>query len=210
MADSIITDWIENVALPYRHKACLIWPFGRLRDGYGTLGREGKNLRAHRYICTLVHGEPPTPEHHAAHSCGRGHDACVSLHHLSWKTPSENFLEGQEHPRRKLTADQVVEIRGLKDLERVQDIAARFGVTECNIRKIQAGKLWRQDKRGHHIFTDAEVWAIRKMTGRGAVAQEAKRLGVSHSAVYRIRNRKGYAHVPDEPSFIQTAEREKS
>lgn len=200
MAESIITNWIETVALPYQHDACLIWPFGRMRDGYGSLGREGKNLRAHRYICTLVRGEPPTPEHHAAHSCGRGDHGCVSPVHLSWKTPSENFLEGKKHPRRKLTPDQVIEIRGLKDLERVQDTAARLGVTECNIRKIQAGKLWREDKRSQHIFTDAEVWAIRRIPTGNGIATEAARLGVSKSALYRIRQRKFYTHVPEEPA----------
>jgi hypothetical protein len=195
--NSLIMLWIRDVALPYTNDACLIWPFGRTRDGYGSFGREGKNLKAHRYICTLVKGEPPTPEHHAAHSCGRGHDACVSPLHLDWKTPSENFLEGKPHPRRKLTPDQVVEIRGLKDLERVQDTAKRLGVTECNIRKIQAGKLWQQDKR-QRIFTDAEVWAIRKLP-RGAISEHAQLIGAHPGAVGRVKRRASYAHVPDEP-----------
>lgn len=202
MSDSIITNWIATVALPYQHDACLIWPFGRLRDGYGTLGREGKNLRAHRYICTLVYGEPPTPEHHAAHSCGRGHDGCVSPNHLRWATPSENFKEGQKHLRRKLTVDQVIEIRGLKGLERVQDTAERFGVTECNIRKIQAGKLWQQDKR-QRIFTDAEVLAIRQLP-RGTITQYAQQIGAHPSSVRRIRRRHSYTHVPDEVSIAST------
>jgi hypothetical protein len=203
---SIIMLWIRDVALPYQNDACLIWPFARSRDGYGNFGREGKNIKAHRYICTLVKGEPPTPDHHAAHSCGRGPDGCVSPIHLSWKTPAENFLEGQKHPRRKLTAEQVIEIRALKDLERVQDIAERFGVTECNIRKIQAGKLWRQDRRDHHVFTDDEVRAIRGL-GRGAVTAEADRRGVSASVLYRIRRRVTFTHVPDDQPIPSTRRR---
>jgi hypothetical protein len=186
--------WIMD-HLNYPHDDyCLIIPFGRSRDGYVSFMHEGEIVKMHRHICFLVHGEPPTPEHHAAHSCGRGADGCGNPHHLRWKTPSENFKEGQKHPRRKLTPEQVVEIRTLKDLERVQDTAERFGVTECNIRKIQAGKLWRKERSDIHIFTDAEVRDIR--AGTAPDDEVAVRYSVARVTIWRIRNRKSYRHVP--------------
>lgn len=195
--DSKLMNWIRE-HLSYPHDYCLIWPFGRTRDGYGTIGREGKNLKAHRFICTLVHGEPPTPKHQAAHSCGRGADGCCNPRHIRWKTPSENTLEKPSRPRRKLTPDQVVEIRGLKGLERVQDTSERFGVTECNIRKIQSGKLWGQDRRVDHHFTDAQVIEIRKLPDLRAARRKAEELGVSYTTTYSIWTRRTFKHVPEE------------
>lgn len=134
--------WIRDVALTHRSTECLIWPFARTRDGYGGIGRKGKALKAHRYICIWVHGEPPEPQYHAAHSCGNGHLGCVSPKHLSWKTPSANSLEGRKHPRRVLTPAQVREVRRSGALPQV--IAERFGVREGTIRKIRTGKNWRK------------------------------------------------------------------
>jgi len=74
--------WLkERVA--YDGEECLIWPFSGNHQGYGHLGYFGKVVKAHRLMCILAHGEPPTPEHHAAHSCGRGHLGCVHPGHLS-------------------------------------------------------------------------------------------------------------------------------
>lgn len=198
---SLHKKWIRD-HLDYPHEDyCLMWPFARHVNGYcPAQGSDGKHTYVHRYICTIIHGEPPTPKHHAAHSCGRGAEGCVNPRHLSWKTNSENQLERKPRPKRyKLNHEQVAEIRGLKDLERVADTAARFGVTEINIRQIQSGKIWRQDRADHRILTEAEVWAIRRLPpGECAALAEAKRLGVGRSVVWRVRARKSYKHVPEE------------
>lgn len=206
--DSKLMNWIRE-HINYPHDFCLIWPFGRTRDGYGTIGRDGKNLKAHRFICSLVHGEPPTPEHHAAHSCGRGADGCCNPRHLSWKTPSENFKEKPRRPRRKLTPDQVVEIRELEGLERVQDTAVRFGVTECNIRKIQSGKLWGMERREDHHITDAQVLEIRQLPDHRATRRKAEELGISPNATYRIWKRLTFKHVPEEVRPMPSPQRVK-
>ena len=141
--NSPLMQWIVDVALPNQGDDCLTWPFTRIRTGYGRIGRGGKNHYAHRYICQLVHGEPPEPNYHAAHSCGNGHLACVNPRHLSWKTSSENQLEGRKHCRRVLTPQQVAEIRRLRGIARTDHLAERFGVTEPTIRKIYAGLTHR-------------------------------------------------------------------
>jgi hypothetical protein len=45
---------------------------------------------AHRFVCQEVHGAPPSDRHHAAHSCGKGHEGCINPRHLRWATPLEN------------------------------------------------------------------------------------------------------------------------
>lgn len=39
---------------------CLIWPFYRNPNGYGMLGYNGDNHWAHRFMCELANGPPPT------------------------------------------------------------------------------------------------------------------------------------------------------
>jgi hypothetical protein len=76
--------WIDTVALPYTGADCLIWPFGRHKDGYAQGRYPGLPTgRAYRAICELAHGKPPTPEHEAAHTCGQGRAGCVAPGHLT-------------------------------------------------------------------------------------------------------------------------------
>jgi hypothetical protein len=134
----------------YDGEECLIWPFSLTRDGYGNLGYEGKLHYAHRFMCELVNGPPPTPDHETAHSCGRGHDACVHPKHVSWKTRTENERDkvahgttwGNRTERYKLTEPQVIEIRTLYPGKTVTELAAMFDVTRSNIRKILKRETW--------------------------------------------------------------------
>lgn len=83
-------------------EGCLIWPF--FRDpivGRGRMGHEGKQGWAHRFMCELVNGPPPTPKHHAAHNCGKGHLGCVHPKHLEWKIPVENYRDKIKHGTNK-------------------------------------------------------------------------------------------------------------
>lgn len=123
---------------------CLLWPFGKCR-GYGQLKWDGKIRRATRVMCELAHGEAPTQQHHAAHSCGNSE--CINPRHLSWKTPSENQLDKREHGRfykdgaRKLLSYADAEkIRSLAGSMTQDAIAKQFGVSRRNIGAILTGK----------------------------------------------------------------------
>lgn len=192
----------------YPHKdCCLIWPFGGNSTGYGLVTFRGQNQTyAHRAMCILVNGEPPTPNHQAAHSCGRGTDGCVSPHHLSWKTPSENQFDRTDlrhRAKRKLTAEQVDDIRACKGRENVNVTAERHNVNEITIRRIQAGQLWRSDRRIEHIFTEAQVHRIRRPDER--LADLAREFNVGYLIVWRIRKRQNYAYVPEEGAVYPSA-----
>lgn len=181
--------------------ACLIWPMSRDRDGYGMFGFEGKRHKAHRWMCEAIHGPAPTPQHHAAHSCGAGHLGCVHPHHLSWKTPKQNADDMVKHgrarfgrqPRLKITDEQVAQIRALKGAKPHPEIAKMFGITDSHVRKIHQG-ITRGDpsERKHHWFTPEENAAVRQMLAdRVSYKDMAARLGVSvgsiSSKIRRIR-----------------------
>lgn len=91
-------EWVLAI-LAYDGDDCLSWPYAKDKNGYGLGEMGGKLRRAHRYICSLVNGEPPTSKHEAAHSCGNGHLGCVNPNHLRWATTLENQRERWEHAK---------------------------------------------------------------------------------------------------------------
>lgn len=143
--------WFHDVALSHTGDECLTWPFGNDGWGYGRLRIDGRDVKAHRYICELVHGAPPTPDHEAAHSCGKGHEGCIAPGHLDWKTHKENIADklihgthsrGERSVRAKITNDEAREILALKGVEPQSRLAKRFGVAPQTVSKIQCGKSW--------------------------------------------------------------------
>lgn len=122
---------------------CLIWPFCTNHQGYGQLGYFGKVVKAHRLMCILAHGEPPTPQYHAAHSCGNGHLSCVHPEHLFWKTPTQNRLEARRAPagRKRLKPDVIRQIR--ESPKSYLEIADEFGVYFGTVGKIKRGELYK-------------------------------------------------------------------
>jgi hypothetical protein len=140
-----------GVVLSHQSAECLFWPFGRNENGYGMISHEGRNWIASRLACQLVNGQPPTPDHEAAHSCGKGHLGCVNPHHVDWKTHIENMADalvhgtmgpGEKAPAAKLTDPQVREIIALKGQMLQREIAARFGIRQSQVSMIHRGKSW--------------------------------------------------------------------
>lgn len=148
---------------------CLIWPFCVCTPGYGQFQHEKVRYLAHRFMCELANGPPPTEAHHAAHSCGNRR--CVNPKHLSWKTPTDNQLDRRLHgtnnkTQRKITRAQAYQIRALKGFETSVETAARYGVTESNVRLIQDGKTWAPNPKVRD-FTREDDAKIRSLSTRG-------------------------------------------
>lgn len=189
--------WIRR-HVDYQDEECLIFPFPLHKDGYGTLGLNYKVLYAHRFMCTLTHGDPPTGQHQAAHSCNRGNDGCVNPQHLSWKTPGENHKEAIWHPKIKVGVEAAKDIRDMKGIEDVSVTAERHGIAEITVRQIQAGRMWNGKGRAARLFTDAQVQRIRGLKGVRCKAYElAEEFGCSPHIIWKIMNRKTWAHVPE-------------
>jgi hypothetical protein len=161
---------------------CLIWPFSRAQTGYGQMTAE--YLAVHRLVCEFKNGPPPTNAHQAAHSCGRGPDGC-------------GFRDRPVAAAYKLTPEDVDQIRSMKGRERTVDTAARFQVSERNVRMIQNGETWRADKRPKRLFSEQEIALIRSTPWQIKSARVfAKEFGVGRSVIDRIREGKSYQYFP--------------
>lgn len=143
--------FFEETVLAYDGDECLIWPYSKSSHGYGQLLRNGRLQYVSRMACEEANGPPPTAEHQAAHSCGKGHLGCVAKRHLSWKTRSENEMDkvehgtsnrGERHGMSKLTSEEVLEIRRLEGLVSRADIARMFNVSARQVLDIHKRKNW--------------------------------------------------------------------
>ena len=85
--------FFEEIILPYKGEDCIAWPYAKTPAGYGQIWWEGRLQVVSRLACTMIHGEPPSPNLDAAHSCGNGHLGCSNPNHLSWKTRAENVAD---------------------------------------------------------------------------------------------------------------------
>jgi hypothetical protein len=143
--------WMQEHA-SYGGDDCLIWPFTRNDTGRGMATINGKNTSAPRAMCILAHGEPPSPNHHAAHTCGKGHEGCVNPRHLRWATPQENerdkeyhgtLRKGSEINTSRLSEADVTAIREhLAKGEKGAALARQYGVSAAAISSIRNRHSW--------------------------------------------------------------------
>lgn len=89
--------YLREVVLTYDGDECLFWPFGKDGHGYAEAKVDGRMVSVHRFVCQKAHGDPPSTGLDAAHSCGKGHLACVTKQHLSWKARAENEADKLIH-----------------------------------------------------------------------------------------------------------------
>ena len=195
----------------YQGDDCVIWPYSCCTPGYGTFSYHRVVHLAHRFMCEQANGAPPTVRHHAAHSCGNRR--CINPKHLDWKTPSENQKDRKLHGTnnkltRRITKRQAEQIRSLKGIETSIETAARYGVTESNIRLIQDGSTWRDERKIHYFQPDQDE-AIRVGAQQGkSWEQIALQVGRTEAAVYgracRLRLvKKGRTFLPAELADIR-------
>jgi len=148
---NVPVEWIKS-HVQNTGDECLDWPFGLDTSGYGRISLKGieksRKEHAHRYMCLIANGSPPTESHQAAHSCGRRQ--CCNPRHLSWKTQIENeadklihgtALRGERSPSAKLTKEDVIYIRSAKNMTQ-KELAKLFGVSRGHIAGLRTGRFW--------------------------------------------------------------------
>jgi hypothetical protein len=160
----------------YPHKDwCLIWPFARDKHGRGMMGYNGASYWAHRFMCRLVNGDPPTADHTAAHNCGNGHGGCVSPHHLAWKTQADNLEDCRAHGTlvrhrggnvRRVLPEEIMAIRDARGFQTQGQLAAKFGVSEGTISDIWHGRSHTGQSKVKH-YTPEDDANIRDAIARG-------------------------------------------
>lgn len=150
-ANGTLSAWLlANVE--WNGAGCLLWPFSRNPNGYACQVRmDGQVAYAHHHMCRLAEGEPPSPDHEVAHSCGNGRNGCVDPRHVRWATRLENMDDmighgrtnrGTKCPTSQLTDDQVRDIRRLSGTMSQKRIAALFSTSQGNVCNIILRKRW--------------------------------------------------------------------
>lgn len=196
--------WIRaHLNYPY-DDWCLVWPFARDKHGRGMMQHEGEHWWAHRYMCTLAKGEPPTPKHTAAHSCGNGHGGCINPNHLSWKTQAENLEDCRSHGTlvrhhggnvRSVLPEEIRAIRDARGFQTQAQLAAKFGVSEGTISDIWHGRSHNDNSKINH-WTPEEDGKLKDAYDRGySIRQAAEFVGRTLKATtahtYRIGLKSG-------------------
>ncbi len=107
-------------------------------------------IGVHRLVALAFLGPPPSAKHHAAHWNGIADDNRPE--NLRWATPLENAWDryrhgthrrGERHPKVKLTAAQVIEIRERHSRgERFVQLAKCFAVSSRAISDACKGRRW--------------------------------------------------------------------
>lgn len=105
----------------------------------------GRPQSACRAICYKTYGPPPEPWYEAAHTCGKGTEACVNPRHLRWATPADNRADKRHHgtaligtrnPLAKLTDAQVAYVKRMRGKVKQTDLARELGVSHVIISRI--------------------------------------------------------------------------
>jgi hypothetical protein len=137
---------------------CWLWQGRTNADGYGmvTVHENGRVLtpRVHRLVLEQHLGRRLEPHELARHTCpGRGNPACCNPAHLAvgdyWANRQDEVLRGRpmwgaggmSNTQSKLTDAAVIAIRASD--EPVAVLAARYGVSDGTIRRVQRRDLWR-------------------------------------------------------------------
>jgi hypothetical protein len=141
--------FLYETAIHFRGQECLLWPYAKDRNGYGNLVVDGSLKTAHRIVCAVVNGPPPSDKHESAHSCGNS--VCVNPLHLRWATHAENMSDrilhgtdnrGERCSSAKLTSAEVLEIRRARKNHDRATVAGRFGVSVDAIYDIDKRRSW--------------------------------------------------------------------
>ena len=127
---------------------CWEWTGATKGWGYGSFFVAGKHRKANRVAWELWHGEDPG-EQLVLHKCDN--PLCCRPDHLELGDHKENMRQmaernrcnpnrGEDHPRAKLTAEDVVAIRSSKLSQRA--LARKYGVSQGKIFQVVNRKCW--------------------------------------------------------------------
>jgi hypothetical protein len=134
-------------------EACWLWTGFTRSNGYGVIGINYKEYKAHRVSYFLEHGRMDN-DRLILHRCDVR--SCVNPAHLFQGTPKDNSqdavrkgrntrLYGEQNGKAKLTRAAILKIRGLYKAGGVfqRELAEQFGVSEATISYVINGERWK-------------------------------------------------------------------
>jgi hypothetical protein len=152
-----VRKWIDTVAIPHVGDGCLPFPYCRDANGYGRINVDGTTIGAHVFVLQQTKGPRPTAGHESCHTCGNGHEGCVSPSHLYWGTRADNVADalrhgsvlgkpryGSDHHAFSTTSEIVAWVR--KDLASgatQTSTAEKYGISQAQVSriKLRAGRF---------------------------------------------------------------------
>lgn len=144
----IISD-LDARSIPEPNSGCFLWTAGLVRDGYGCIHIDKRNMGAHR-VAWLVHRGPISVGLQVCHRCDVR--SCVNPAHMFLGTTAENTADRHRKGRSArgrqtspipsaLTEEHVRVIRAIPGSD--GDVARAFGVSASTIAHIRRGDTWR-------------------------------------------------------------------
>jgi transposase-like protein/DNA-binding XRE family transcriptional regulator len=104
------------------------------------LSNPRREFKVHRLVLNAFLGKCPN----GMEGCHNDGNKCNNrIDNLRWDTRSSNISDAYAHGakfRRKLTFEQIVEVRNSLGLHR--EIAKRFGITRATVSQIKSGRSW--------------------------------------------------------------------
>lgn len=152
--------YIEDVALKWESNSCLRWPFEINKKNYAIISVLRKSKHAHRLICEIKHGKPPSVNSQAWHTCGNKDGGCVNPNHIKWIEPSEPIRIkkrrcekiGENHYNSKLSNKDVLEIYRKKNKEPAAKLADYYRVSVSAVYMIWSRRNYRSVTKKLTIF----------------------------------------------------------
>lgn len=145
-ADLILRQRFETFFV--KTNKCWEWDKYLDKRGYGRFTYHGKTIRSHRMSWIIYRG-PIQNELHVLHKCDR--PICVNPDHLFLGTHTDNMRDAAKkglfsipHRNRKLTPEQVIEIRRqFKAGYKTSSIAEIHKIRPTHVSSIVHGWSWR-------------------------------------------------------------------
>jgi hypothetical protein len=135
-----------NYMVSHMWDECPKWPFQRDLRGSARIAQGGRHAAlVQRIVCEIAHGPAPSPEHDAAHSCGKGHEGCFGAACLRWATRKENVtdtLVHGNHPFAKINERIVEEIRSAAGSKH-RILAEQYGISVQTVGDILRRRTWQ-------------------------------------------------------------------
>lgn len=144
---------VEATEMTPTPNGCMEWPKARDPHGYGRVGGyQTKHIMfAHRAALELKLGRPIREGKWALHTCDN--PPCCNPDHLYEGTQKKNVEDatkrdrvafGERHWNKRLTEDDVRQIRAWEGKISKREMGRRLGVSDNTIRDVVMGRTWRR------------------------------------------------------------------